>query len=106
MITITKETAMKLLMERLDYWLGESYQLSVRRQWQEYLADWLDRADEYDFDPHTIIDNMWINDLEFIEKKDIIDDHLECEVGEQISTADYCGTIDYIGEYFIVLDLR
>lgn len=110
MFRIDKDTALNLLMQRLDFWLGGGYRPAVREQWQEYLADWLDRVDRYEcdirFDPLTIIDNMWVNDLEFIDKQYLNDDHLDKEVGEQISTADYCGTIDYVGEDFIVLDLR
>lgn len=100
MITISKETALEILMQRLKYWTSEKKTLA---QWEEYLTDWLDRVYEIELDPMYIIDNMWVNDIEFIDREDIVDYDLEC--GAEISTADFCGTIEYIGSDFIVVRL-
>lgn len=98
MITISKELALELLMERVRYWTDEAGTIS---RFEEYLTDWLDRDYEIELDPKYIIDNMWVNDIEFIDKEYIVDYDLEC--GAEISTADFCGTIDYIGSDFIVI---
>ena len=98
MITISKETALEILMQRLKYWTSEKKTLA---QWEEYLTDWLDRVYEIELDPMYIIDNMWVNDLEFIDKEEIVDYNLE--IGAQISIDGCCGTIDYIGGDFITI---
>lgn len=102
MITISKELALEILMKRVKYWTDEP---NTIRQYEEYLEYWLELGEDIniELDPEYIIDNMWVNDIAFIDKEDIVDYDLEC--GAEISTADFCGTIEYIGSDFIVVRL-
>lgn len=104
MFWITNQTALELLLDRVAFWVKNDRE---KNWWDEYLANWLDIEYNNEFNPYEIIDNMFVNEKQFIDKKLLTKEELKLGVGEYLQVETYCaGIIEYIGEDFVVIDLR
>lgn len=82
-VQIDEETLLNLLMQRMEYWTKDTYILNL---YEQYLKDLIDCGcfEGANLDVSVLIDNLYINDTQIMDKEDLKNNDIDVNDSEKI----------------------
>ena len=86
-VQIDEEDLLDLLMQRVEYWTTDTYELSLYKQ---YLKDLIDGGcfEGANLDISLLVDNLYVNDTQIMNKEDLKNDDIDINDPEKVLAKD------------------
>ena len=86
-VQINETTLLNLFMNRLEYWTSDA---DVLELYEDYLKELIDCGcfDGSELDVNIFVDNLYINDTNIMDKKELLENYIDIDDSEKVLAKD------------------
>ena len=97
-VQVDEEKLLDLLMQRMEYWIKDANTLNL---YEQYLKDLIDGGcfEGANLDISLLIDNLYVNDTQIMDKKDLENNDFDINNSEKILARDVDNDLYLVTSY-------
>ena len=97
-VQVNEEDLLDLLMHRVEYWTKDTNILSLYEEYIRNLIDW-GCFEDINLDVSMLIDNLYINDTQIMDKKDLKNNDIDINDSEKVLAKDIENDLYLVSSY-------
>ena len=97
-VQVDEEKLLDLLMQRMEYWIKDANTLNL---YEQYLKDLIDGGcfEGANLDISLLIDNLYVNDTQIMDKKDLENNDVDINNSEKVLAIDVDNDLYLVTSY-------